>query len=163
MKFSLTLPTLVTWGPFHGNTIGRFKFTRLEIWIKSPNLLRFYLNMLSEKWKKKSNCMTLSTWPCVWKKWFKHNSVQKLIWHKATSLLFTKNSRVEFRPEEDKLSWKLNSVLKDQGQEATSLPCLLFRKHSGVEFTIIKDIQSRSWVEIYKTKALNCDTYLMSL
>ena len=88
--------------------------------------------------------MTLSLRDLVCEKWFKHNSVQKLIWHKATSLLFTKNSRVEFRPEEDKLSWKLNLVLKDQGQEATSLPCLLFRKHSGVEFTIIKDIQGGS-------------------
>ena len=39
-----------------------------------------------------------------------------------TSLLFTDNSRIEFRPEIDKLSWKLNSVLKDQGQEATSVP-----------------------------------------
>ena len=71
-----------------------------------------------------------------------NNSVQKLIWQKVTSLLITDNSRIEFRPEIDKLSWKLNLVLKDQGQEATSVPRLLFRNHSEVKFTTKRDKSS---------------------
>ena len=71
-----------------------------------------------------------------------NNSVQILIWQKVTSLLITDNSRIEFRPEIDKLSWKLNLVLKDQGQEATSVPRLLLRKHSEVKFTTKRDKSS---------------------
>ena len=146
MKFSLALPTLIELPSLVTLSEGlSWRGWRYDQKPWSFRFLSISTCCLRNEKKKVQLHDSVSTWPweiVCGKKWFKHNSVQKLIGQKVTSLLFTDNSRIEFRPEIDKLSWKLNSVLKDQGQEATSVPRLLFRKHSGVKFTTKRDKSS---------------------